>query len=184
MSIQIENYGFMVVLYVLCFVYIFYPNTEYICFIILIVLNLFYLLLFYNDIDTRSSINVLSLEIPVKMVIILWWLSLMSSNAWLIDTYRKLRVNFEKIETGINLGERKNYVMKNQIIILLIFNIILFLFLHLLSIQYSSQKSVVIDLIPKNMIKIIITLSGVVISSTLLYLNNELSTNTKIITTQ
>ena len=187
MLIQIANYGFMLVLYLLCFVYLFYPNTEYVCLIFLMILNLFYVLLFYSDVDNLSQIVLHSINIPMKLVIILWWLSLLISNSWFINTYRNLRKKFEKSESGINVGD-KNHNIKKQILILLVCNIILFLFVHLLSIKWGDVS----EILPKsstkfvsiNTIKIITTLSGVAISSLLLYLNNTLSTNTKIITTQ
>ena len=91
MLIQIANYGFMLVLYLLCFVYLFYPNTEYVCLIFLMILNLFYVLLFYSDVDNLSQIVLHSINIPMKLVIILWWLSLLISNSWFINTYRNLR---------------------------------------------------------------------------------------------
>ncbi len=178
MTIQIENYGFMLVLYLLCFVYLFFPNTELVCLIFLTILNIFYLVLFYNDINNYGQIDFLSLKIPTRIVVILWWLSLMISNSWFINTYRNLRKKFENSVSGIKLGEKNNNI-KKHILILLVCNMILFLFLHLLSIQ-----NIEIRIISLNMVKIIITFTGVTISSILLYLNNELSTNTKIITTQ
>ena len=117
----------------------------------------------------------------MRVVIILWWLSLLISNSWLINTYRNLRKKFENSESGINIGEN-NKNIKKQILILLVCNIILFVFVHLLSIQESSSGAA--KIMSKNTIKIITTLSGVAISTTLLYLNDKLSTNTKIITTQ
>ena len=180
--IQIGNYGFMSVLYVLCFVYLFYPNTEYVCLIFLMILNIFYVLLFLSDVDNLSQIDILSINIPMRVVIILWWLSLLISNSWLINTYRKLRKKFENSESGINIGEN-NKNIKKQILILLVCNIILFVFVHLLSMQ-GVESTGSAKIVSKNTIKIITTLSGVAISTTLLYLNNKLSTNTKIITTQ
>lgn len=179
--IQIGNYGFMLVLYVLCFVYLFYPNTEYVCLIFLMILNLFYVLLFLGDVNNLSQIDILSINIPMRVVIILWWLSLLISNSWLINTYRNLRKKFENSESGINIGEN-NKNIKKQILILLVCNIILFVFVHLLSMQVESPGSA--KIMSKNTIKIITTLSGVAISTILLYLNDKLSTNTKIITTQ
>ena len=180
--IQIENYAFMLVLYVLCFVYLFFPNTEYVCLIFLLILNLFYAMLFYSDVHNWSKIDFLSIKIPMKIVIIMWWLSLMISNSWMINTYGNLRKKFENSESGINIGV-KNHDIKKQILILLVCNIALFLFLHLLSIHGDEPKKSA-KLILENTIKIITTLSGVAISSVLLYLNDKLSTNTKIITTQ
>ena len=180
--IQIGNYGFMLVLYVLCFVYLFYPNTEYVCLIFLMILNIFYVLLFLSDVDNLSQIDILSINIPMRVVIILWWLSLLISNSWLINTYRNLRKKFENSESGINIGEN-NKNIKKQILILLVCNIILFVFVHLLSMQ-GVESTGSAKIVSKNTIKIITTLSGVAISTTLLYLNDKLSTNTKIITTQ
>lgn len=187
--IQIGNYGFMLVLYVLCFVYLFYPNTEYVCLIFLLILNFFYVLLFLSDVNNLSRIDILSIEIPMKIVIILWWSSLLISNSWLINTYINLRKKFENSASGINIGEN-NKNIKKQILILLVCNIILFVFVHLLSIEESSSVSAkimsknTIDIMSKNTMKIITTLSGVALSAILFYLNDKLSTNTKIITTQ
>jgi hypothetical protein len=144
--------------------------------------------LFYSDVSGASSIDFLSIKIPMQLVIILWWLSLTISNSWLINTYRDLRKKFENSVSGINIGEN-NHNIKKQILILLVCNIILFVFAHLLSIKWGeapegSTRLSSTKFVSKNTIKIITTLSGVAISSTLLYLNDKLSTNTKIITTQ
>jgi hypothetical protein len=179
---QTGNYGFMLVLYVLCFVYLFYPNTEYVCLIFLMMLNIFYVLLFYADVNSQIVIH--SMEIPMKIVIILWWLSLLVSNSWLINTYINLRKKIGNSESGIDIGD--NNQTKKQILILLVCNIILFVFAHLLSIKLSDvrEKPPPTKFVSLNTIKIITTLSGVAISSVLFYLTGNLSSHTKIITTQ
>ena len=175
---QTGNYGFMLVLYVLCFVYLFYPNTEYVCIIFLMMLNIFYVPLFYADVNSQIVIH--EMKIPMKIVIILWWLSLLVSNSWLINTYVNLRKKVGYSESGIDIGD--NNQTKKQILILLVCDIILFIFVHLLSIQESSSGPA--KIMSKNTIKIITTLSGVAISSVLFYLTDNLSSHTKIITTQ
>ena len=181
---QTGNYGFMLVLYVLCFVYLFYPNTEYVCLIFLMMLNIFYVLLFYSDVNSQIVIH--SMEIPMKIVIILWWLSLLVSNSWLINTYINLRKKNGNSESGIDIGD--NNQTKKQILILLVCDIILFIFVHLLSIKWGDETVTLskpsTKLVSINTIKIFTTLSGIAISSVLFYITNNLSSHTKIITTQ
>jgi hypothetical protein len=112
-------------------------------------------------------------------------------NAWLINTFRILRTKFESRASGIKLGDHHNYDTKNQIIILLVCDVVLMLFLHLLSTsshQPDKETQTKIKLLnmclTMNTPKMLLTLSGVIISSVLLYLNDKLSMNTKIITTQ
>jgi hypothetical protein len=140
-----------------------------------------------SDLDASSDNKIVlpSINIPMKIVIILWWLSLLISNSWLINTYRNLRKKFENSESGINIGEN-NKNIKKQILILLVCNIILFVFAHLLSIKLSDvrEKPPPTKFVSLNTIKIITTLSGVAISSVLFYLTGNLSSHTKIITTQ
>ena len=182
---QTGNYGFMLVLYVLCFVYLFYPNTEYVCIIFLMMLNIFYVPLFYADVNSQIVIH--SMEIPMKIVIILWWLSLLVSNSWLIKIYVNLRKKIGYSESGIDIGD-KNKNIKKQILILLVCDIILFIFVHLLSIEWGDESKKIskpsTKLVSINTIKIFTTLSGIAISSILLYLTDILSSHTKIITTQ
>ena len=181
---QTGNYGFMLVLYVLCFVYLFYPNTEYVCLIFLMMLNIFYVLLFYSDVNSQIVIH--SMEIPMKIVIILWWLSLLVSNSWLINTYINLRKKNGNSESGIDIGD--NNQTKKQILILLVCDIILFIFVHLLSIKWGDETVTLskpsTKLVSINTIKIFTTLSGIAISSVLFYITNNLSSHTMIITTQ
>ena len=181
---QTGNYGFMLVLYVLCFVYLFYPNTEYVCIIFLMMLNIFYVPLFYADVNSQIVIH--SMEIPMKIVIILWWLSLLVSNSWLINTYINLRKKNGNSESGIDIGD--NNQTKKQILILLVCDIILFIFVHLLSIEWGDESKKIskpsTKLVSINTIKIFTTLSGIAISSVLFYITNNLSSHTKIITTQ
>ena len=182
---QTGNYGFMLVLYVLCFVYLFYPNTEYVCLIFLMMLNIFYVLLFYSDVNSQIVIH--SMEIPMKIVIILWWLSLLVSNSWLINIYVNLRKKNGYSESGIDIGD-KNKNIKKQILILLVCDIILFIFVHLLSIKWGDETVTLskpsTKLVSINTIKIFTTLSGIAISSVLFYITNNLSSHTMIITTQ
>ena len=182
---QTGNYGFMLVLYVLCFVYLFYPNTEYVCLIFLMMLNIFYVPLFYADVNSQIVIH--SMEIPMKIVIILWWLSLLVSNSWLINIYVNLRKKNGYSESGIDIGD-KNKNIKKQILILLVCDIILFIFVHLLSIEWGDESKKIskpsTKLVSINTIKIFTTLSGIAISSVLFYITNNLSSHTKIITTQ
>lgn len=185
---EFENYIFMLVLYLLCFVYLYYLNTEYICIILLIFLNLFYLLLFYNDIDDYSTVKLflfVPLEFPVRIIILIWWVLLIISNSWLINTMSILRKKFIHKETGINLGKKSNYMTKNYLLASLICGTILFWVLHLSSTQNTQR------LIPKfsgspsiNTVNVIVISLGIVIISVSLFLNDQLTSNTKIITTQ
>jgi hypothetical protein len=179
MSVQIENYLFMMVLYILCFIYIFSLRTEYVCLILLICLNLFYVLLFLSDINKSVLIQIFIYKIPVRIIILLLWLLLMVSNNWLINTFRILRAKFTNSDTGIDLGSKKNHKTKNQIILLLVCSVILLLFLHLLSI------SVLPTLNPAtNVLTLIIIVVCLILTSITIHLNDELSSNTRIITTQ
>jgi hypothetical protein len=140
--------------------------------------------LFYADVNSQIVIH--SIEIPMKIVIILWWLSLLVSNSWLINTYINLRKKIGNSKSGIDIGD--NNKTKKQILILLVCDIILFIFVHLLSIEWGDESKKLSKLSTKlvsiNTIKIFTTLSGIAISSILLYLTDILSSHTKIITTQ
>ena len=179
MSVQIENYLFMMVLYILCFIYIFSVRTEYVCLILLICLNLFYVLLFLGDINKSVLIQIFIYKIPVRIIILLLWLLLMVSNSWLINTFRILRAKFSNSDTGIDLGSKSNYKTKNQIILLLVCSVTLLLFLHLLSISVLPTLNPAI-----NVLTLIIIVVCCILTSITIQLNDQLSSNTKIITTQ
>ena len=91
-QLEIENYVFMSILYVLCFVYLFKVNTEYICFILLLILNLFYILIFLTDIEGTSNVEIFTIEIPIRIIILIQWFLLIYSNSWFINTFDKLPV--------------------------------------------------------------------------------------------
>lgn len=167
----------MMVLYVLCFVYIFFKNTEYVCLVLLLCLNIFYILLFSGDIgNTTIDLFIFyTLNIPTRVMTLLLWVLIMISNSWLIMTLMTLRSKFLNSDSGINLGSKYNYIIKDKIIIFLICSSIAMLSLHLLSVAQ-------IPFIPNNRLKLIVLIAGFLLTTVSLQLNNELSSNTKIIT--
>lgn len=182
MQLELDNYGFMLILYILCFVYLFIVNTEYVCLILLVSLNLFFILLFFHDIEGSSSIKLFAfypLEIPARLIILIWWLLLVASNSWLINTYEILRKKF-KNEEKINLGSKNNYELKSQIIILIVSSTILFLFFHLLSTQ--GIESYMKSFSKVNTLKLIISVAGIISISVSMFLNDEFASNMKTIT--
>lgn len=183
--LDIENYIFLVILYILCFVYLFKVNTEYLCSILLIILNIFYLLLFLSDIEGISNIKLFiftPVEIPLKLIILIFWLLLIASNSWFINTLEKVHRKFSNSEKGSNFGSEENYKIKEYIKILLVCGTILLLLVHLISLQ------IVESYIPKsiriNSVKLLIIAVGLVLTSISIYMNDKLSSNTNIITQQ
>lgn len=183
--LDIENYIFLVVLYILCFVYLFKVNTEYLCSILLIILNIFYLLLFLSDIEGNSNIKLFlftPVEIPLKLIILIFWSLLIASNSWFINTLEKVHRKFSNSEKGSNFGSEENYKIKDYIKILLVCGTILLLLVHLISLQIVQSH------IPKsiriNSVKLLVIVIGLALTSVSIYMNDKLSSNTKIITQQ
>lgn len=173
-QVEIENYVFMLILYILCFVYLFKVNTEYICFILLLILNLFYILIFLSDIEGTSNVEIFTLEIPIRIIILILWFLLIYSNSWFINTFDKLRRKFNN-ETGAGFGT-PNYNAKNLIKIYLVLGSILLILLHLVSVKDIPT------IIPTNSVKILLSVSGIMITCFSFGLNSELSSYTKILT--
>jgi hypothetical protein len=183
--LDIENYVFLVVLYILCFVYFFKVNTEYLCSILLIILNVFYLLLFLSDIEGNSNINLFiftPVEIPLKLIILFFWLLLIASNSWFINTLEKVHRKFSNSEKGSNFGSEENYKIKDYIKILLVCGTILLLLIHLISLQVA--QSYIPKSIRMNSVKLLVIVIGLVSTSISIYMNDKLSSNTNIITQQ
>lgn len=183
--LDIENYIFLVVLYILCFVYLFKVNTEYLCSILLIILNIFYLLLFLSDIEGNSNIKLFlftPVEIPLKLIILIFWSLLIASNSWFINTLEKVHRKFSNSEKGSNFGSEENYKIKDYVKILLVCGTILLLLVHLISLQIVQSH------IPKsiriNSVKLLVIVIGLALTSVSIYMNDKLSSNTKIITQQ
>lgn len=167
-----ENYLFILVLYILCFVYLFSVNTEYICLILLLFLNLFYILLYYNDVDNSSLelFFMIPFQIPVRMILFIWWLLIIISNSWILNTFGILHKKFGR--EGVNFGSKKNHQMKNTILATLLISTVLLWVLHMISIM---------DLPLVGSMKIVLIMIGITITSISVYLNDELESNTKVI---
>ena len=169
----------------LCFFYIFKVNTEYLCSILLIILNIFYILLFFTDIDGTSNINLFiftSISIPIRIVVLIFWLLLIVSNSWLINTFDKLNQKFINNENGRIFGSDENYKIKKFIKLSLVCGSLLLILLHIISLQ--SVQLYIPKPIRLNTVKLIISVIGITITSFSIYLNDNLSSNTKTITQQ
>lgn len=96
-----------------------------------------------------------------------------------------LRKKFFDKETGINLGKESNYRIKKYLINSLICGTIFFWILHLSSMKNIRELIPNLSMFPtQNKTNLAIIALGIVASSASLFLNDQLASNTKIITTQ
>jgi hypothetical protein len=111
-------------------------------------------------------------KIPLKIIFLMSWTLLLVANSILINTYRVLHRKFSEYGSAINLGDPKNYNMKDNLKTLMICNTILLWGLLLYPFNIN-----------KNEIMLVLSITTLTISSVSVYLSQQLGNNTKTITT-
>lgn len=194
------KYIFMIVAYILCIVYMYKPNTEYMCFILFIVLHVFLLILFFGSSvkNIGSSIKIFPFDIgiwngfvPIKFIFIIGWILLLVANSILIQTYRVLHAAFGTVGQPIDLGDSDNYLSKDNLKIFMIITTILLWILmtfnsvNVENILQKTKFNIFLNNIKqiKNSSSLIIAISTLLFSSLSVYLSQQLGSNTRTITT-
>jgi hypothetical protein len=173
----------MLVLYILTFVCLFKSNTEYLCSILLLILNIFYLLLFLSDVEVTSTLKLfifIPIEIPIRFIILIIWSLLIVSNSWFINTIDKLHRKLDNTEKGMDFGSIAISEIKKYVKIFLVCSSILLVLLHVISLQNLQQY--IPSIVRVNTVKLVILAGGIMFSSLSIYLNDNLSSITNIIT--
>lgn len=181
------KYIYVLVLYVICFVYMFKGKTEYISFIILISLNIFSLLFVFTLKGTGSKLTLIPFHIllwdgtiPLKIIYIISWFLLLVANAILINTYRLLHSKYSIVGKSVDLGDPKNYRIKDGLKTTIILNII---FLWILFISITLIDNISFYNKETNIFKLFVSIGSLSLSSINIYQSKTLANNTKIITT-
>jgi hypothetical protein len=131
-------------------------------------------------------------KIPLRIIFIISLILLVIANSLLINTYRLLHAQYEKVGKPIDLGDPKNYSTKDTLKITMICNTILLWILLI----YSEYKTIQIKL-PQNYFgmflddvnkginnqKIFFSTISIMFSCLNIYLSNKLAKNTKTIST-
>ena len=194
------QYVSIFVAYVLCCVFMYKPNTEYVCFILFLVLHIIFLILFFSSgVGMGNMVRVLPFElviwngyIPISMIFIIGWILELVANSILIQTYRVLHSTFGTVGKPVDLGDPKNYNLKDNLkktmIISTFFLSLLFTFnnnSNLLIVNPKSRIDKIFNQIikSKNNILVIITVGTLVFSSLSVYFAQILGGNTKTIAT-
>lgn len=113
-------------LQILTFFFMYNKNSEYLCILLLMCLHIIFLLQFVTLNRKHYSLQILPSSIfgsmqyfvPFGMIFLLLWILVLITISFLINTYRRL---YASVEKGINLGDSKNYDIKNYIKIMTIF---------------------------------------------------------------
>lgn len=196
------KYVYMLVAYILCIVYMYYDNTEYICFILFIVLHIFLLFIFFSSGAGKSigqMVTVLPFnfvvwdgKVPLSFIFLVGWALLLVANSILINTYRVLHAAFGTVGKPVDLGDPKNYILKKYLKITMIISTIFlwmlftFNFINKLPRNIINGNQTRFDKII-NQIKdkslIIISINTIFFASLSIYLSQQLASKTKTITT-
>lgn len=186
-SMELFNYIYMFVAYIICIVFLYRANTEYLCFVLFMVLHIFTLTLFVASGIGKGMGNMITFipftifiwngQIPISVVFIIGWICLLVANTNLINTYRGLHTVFGTVGKPIDLGDPKNYELKDNLkISMIICTILLWSLFTFNNIDLLSPKS-------KNKILICVSIGTLFLSSLSVYFSQQLSNNTMTITT-
>lgn len=148
------DYLYLFAVYIICFIFMCIKETEFFCFILLYILNLYFLISFLSQ-DKSGTMK--------KMSIIIGWVLLFVANTILIKTYISLHNVYAS--RPIDFGDIKNLEIKNNLKITLILGTISLWILYFFD------------------FKIAFTLPVMILSSTSIYLSQLLSDKTNIIST-
>jgi hypothetical protein len=105
-------------------------------------------------------------SIPLKLIFIISWILLMVANSLLINTYRILYTKYAKLEQPIDLGDSKNYDIRDRLKILMICNTILLWILIIYS-EYFGQRG-------KQQIKFPQSFIGIILVNVYKGINNQM----------
>lgn len=161
------KYIFMLIAYILCFIFIFREKTEYLCFILLLTLNIFLMIMMLVS-KIIVSENDYIFEKTMKIVFAIDWILLFISNIQIIDIYRKMSVAYQKIGEPINLGESTS--KKNLFKLLLVLSTICLILLFIITITPPSFRY--------GSLIILFSIIAIFLSCICLYLSNYISVRT------
>lgn len=203
--LETTKFIFLFIAYILCFIFLEKTNTEYICYILFLVLHIFLLTLFISSGMAKGIGNMITVipfnilmwdgKVPINIIFILGWALLFVATSILINTYRVLHKAFSSIDKPIDLGDFKNYTIKEHLKIFMIVSTILLWVLFTFNVintdyvNFSNKKSRISYIIDqfikaKNNILIFVSFGTLVLSSSSVFLSQQLSINTMTITTQ
>jgi hypothetical protein len=163
-------------LYLLCFIFMFKKNTEHLCFILLLVLNVF---LFIMLLSLKSPAKIfllpqrfLDVQVSMNFLFIIPWVFIITANSQLVNTYRVIHKASESTGKTIKLGN--NAVYKDNLKIFLIFSTISIGLIYISIFNYIQNEKY-------NSIVILIGIISLISSIISLYISNNLANRTELI---
>lgn len=178
------RYIYILLAYFICIFYMYKPNTEYLCFILFLILHIFLLLLFLTsrNMGRFNTITLFNAELPIGFFFTIAWILLVVANSMIIQTYRSLHIIFEKVGKPVDLGDLNNVILKDYLKICMIVSTFLLLTLF----TFNEINIKLMDTLSNNtMNKILIGVSsGALLYSCLsVYIANLIGVITNTITT-
>jgi hypothetical protein len=154
LNIKNIDYLYLSIVYLICFIFMCSKKTEYFCFILLYILNFYFLITFLSN-DKSETMK--------KLIFIIGWILLFVANTILIRTYILLHGVYGSRQ--IDFGDIKNLEIKNNLKLTLIFGTISLWILYFFDFKSAFALPVII------------------LSSVSVYLSQRLSRKTRIIST-
>ena len=110
------------VLQTVCFIFMYQKNVEFLSFILILVMHIF---LLFQYLSLSRNGNIISIvpfiimgwdgKVPLDILFIISWGLLLTSISFLVNTYHRLQNMYTSVGKSVNLGDKKNYKIKNNL---------------------------------------------------------------------
>lgn len=112
----------LLLLQIICFVFMYNKNAEFLSLILLLVVHLLFLLQFVSLNQNGLYVTVLPFfflgwngKLPLSILFIASWILLLTTFSIFINTYCRIRGVYTSIGKEVHLGSRRNYKMKENV---------------------------------------------------------------------
>lgn len=109
-------------LQIICFVFMYNKKAEFLSIILLLALHVIFLLQFVTLNRNGLYVTVLPFlllgwdgRLPLSVLFVISWILLLTTFAIFVNTYRRLHGTYGSIDKEVDLGDRINYTLKENV---------------------------------------------------------------------